>query len=329
MTIAMAKNPTDNIPLSFGDYLQVRQSQLIHHQVNGVPDYAFTLDKQMRQKLNTIKPLRAMARALTAFAVAVEKQIYQMNGVAVGPQQYPEIFTLGEACAQTLGIGIPQMFVYFDPRPNAFTIASDEHDPIIVMTSSLVEFMTADELKFVIGHECGHIHNLHTIYNTMVELMTNPVMISIALVVPGQQSLLKLLSYTVGLFLQAWSRSAEITCDRAGLICCGEIRAARYALAKLVIGGSERLKSINLDEFLRQLEQVRTTPVRLMELTMSHPITAKRVAALDAFNHCETLYGWRPDLRSLEVPRPIEVVDSECEQIISVIQTGASEDLHQ
>ena len=49
-----------------------------------------------------------------------------MQMIAVGPRQFPEIHSLGEACARRLGIGIPQIFVFPSPDLNAYTYATDD-----------------------------------------------------------------------------------------------------------------------------------------------------------------------------------------------------------
>ena len=53
------------------------------------------------------------------------------------------------------------LYVTGDAEINAFSVLS-EHDKephIINLNSGLVELMTADELRFVLGHELGHIIN--------------------------------------------------------------------------------------------------------------------------------------------------------------------------
>ena len=127
----------------------------------------------MRKRLGAIKPLRAVIEAMLSYIVRLQKQIQQMGAVAVGPKQFPEVYALGEDCARRLGIGVPQIFVFYSPILNAYTLAAEDNAPIIVVSSALVKAYTPDELKFVIGHECGHIHNLHGVYNTLVVILTN------------------------------------------------------------------------------------------------------------------------------------------------------------
>lgn len=315
-------NPTANIDLNFGSFLQHRSLELSSHLIAGVPDYAFSLDQQLRQQISAMGPVRTIAQSLVSFAVPYYKQIQNMQAVAVSSQQYPEIYSIGEDCAKRLGIGIPQIFVYFSPLLNAYTIATDNVAPMIVLSSALVEALEPLELKFVIGHECGHIHNLHGVYNTAVELMTNGLAKVILQSIPALAWLEGIIQGGLMLFFLRWSRCAEITCDRAGLICCGDTTVAQMALAKLVTGGGEKLQQINFQAYLEQISQVQSTPVRLLELFSTHPLIPKRIQALQLFANCETFYSWHPQL-SDSTPRYSKVeADETCEKFIGVLQKG-------
>lgn len=315
-------NPTAAVNLDFGHYLESRNAELSSHLVNGIPDYAFSLDQELRQQIASMGPVRAIVQALVSFVVPLQKQLQQMNSIAVGPQQYPEIHAMGEECAHKLGIGIPQIFVYFDPMLNGFTFATEDVAPMIVLSSELVEALEPQELKFVIGHECGHIHNLHGVYNTAVELLVNPLAGVMLGGLPALGALRAIVQTGLVLFFARWSRCAEITCDRAGLICCGDVTAAQVALAKIAMGGGDRLKGINIQEYLKQIQQVQSTPLRLMELTRSHPLIPKRLEAIRLFADCDVLHSWRPELRSPNSVRSKAETDDLCEQFINVFAQG-------
>jgi Zn-dependent protease with chaperone function len=202
---------------------------------------------------------------------------------------------------------------------NAYTLATEESGDMLVLHSSLVEAMTDEELRFVIGHECGHIHNAHCVWSTLGQILANGALNELAKKIPGAGILLQLLSGGTSLFLNSWFRCAELTADRAGLICCGNLDTARYALAKLATGGkSEILKDINLDQYVKQLDTDQATPVRLWESMIDHPITSKRVAMMRIFRECEVLYRWRPEMRGDKPGMSKDAVDFQCEQIARV-----------
>lgn len=314
-------NPTAAIDLNFGHYLEVRDRQLSAHQVGGIPDYAFSLDQKLRQQLMAMKPVRAMAQALVGWAVPIFKQLHQMESIAVGPQQYPKIHTLGEDCAHRLGIGVPQIFICRDHSSDAYTIAIDDVAPIIVLSSHIIESFTPDELKFVIGHECGHIHNLHGVYNTIVEMMTNELAKGILQALPTQGALEPIIQGGLLIFFKRWSRCAEITCDRAGLICCDDVNTAELALVKLITGGRDSLPEINIEEFRKQISNTQSTPIQLIELFSTHPLISKRIAALRLFADCDVFHSWRPQLNSKD-SRCKQETDNLCEQVIRVLPKG-------
>jgi Zn-dependent protease with chaperone function len=201
---------------------------------------------------------------------------------------------------------------------NAYTLAAEGSGDMIVIHSALVEALTPEELHFVIGHESGHIHNQHCIYNTLGQILTNVALQEMARNIPGLALVYELLKQGVGLFLNSWFRCAELTADRAGLICSGSLDAGRYALAKLEVGGGQVLKDINLDALVKQLETSQASPVRLYESSMNHPIAGKRLEALRIFRQCEVLYSWRPEMRGDQPGLSKEVVDQQCEQIAAV-----------
>jgi len=328
-------NPTDSIELNFGRYVVEQEETFTVRSTNGIPSYAFTLDAQLRQKIAKVRPVRDLARALTALSAPVIKQKSLFDGVAVGPGQYPSVHRSAEECARRLGIAPPQIFIVHSLEMNAFAIATDDIEPVIILNSRLVEVMEPNELKFIIGHECGHIHNLHSVYNLAGEMISNSasrvvldktVKAGIAaklIMVANYTIVVQLLSGVVSeglrLFFQNWSRCAEITCDRAGLICCGDVRDSQYALAKLKIGGLDHLEGFSIDEYVRQLGSVNQFE-RINELVASHPLLPRRIQALDIFAHSEALYEWRPDMLSSKDMPPISRTDADnrCSHLMNV-----------
>ena len=54
--------------------------------------------------------------------------------------------------------------------PNAMTLGSDK--PFIVITTGLVDLLDAEEHRYVIGHELGHVLSGHAVYRTMLYHLT-------------------------------------------------------------------------------------------------------------------------------------------------------------
>jgi hypothetical protein len=131
----------------------------------------------------------------------------------------------------------------------------------------------------------------------------------------------------MNLFMLRWSRCAEITCDRAGLICCGNLQVAERALVKLVIGGSKHLRDFNVEAYLKQIEQIQSAPLRMIEFGQTHPLIPKRIESLRLFADCEVLHAWRPEMRSATASaRRKDEIDRLCEQTLGVFKIKKKED---
>ncbi|MBO3457261.1 M48 family metallopeptidase [Aetokthonos hydrillicola Thurmond2011] len=316
-----ANNPTASIDLNFRHYLEVRDRQLSTHLVGGIPDYSFSLDQKLRQKLTAMAPVRAMAQALVSWSVPIVHQLHLMESIAVGPQQYPNIYALGEDCSRRLGIGVPQIFIQSSAESDAYTFATDDITPVIVLSSHIAESFTVEELQFVIGHECGHIHNLHGVYNTICEIMTNQLAEGILEAVPKQGALNLFIKSGLTIFFKRWSRYAEITCDRAGLICCGDVNTAETTFVKLIMGSGKLLEKINIDAYREQISKNPSAPIQLLELFNTHPLIPKRINALRLFAECDIFHSWRPEAQTSNV-RTKQETDNLCEQVVRVIPKG-------
>ncbi len=313
-------NPTTTIDLDFGNYLSSRSQELSSHLVDGVPDYGFSLDRKLRQEIASIGPMRAIMQSIVAIEAPMQRQIQQMNGVAVNSRQYPELHAIAENCARRLGIAIPQIFINHEKKFDSYTISVDDLCSIIVLTSEMVEQFDLKELEFIIGMECGHVHNLHGVYHTFVELVlkNHHFYEEVVHLIPAIKQIKHLLKGAFMLFLNRWSRCAQITSDRAGLICCGDLQSAQMALVKLAVGGGDKLGTINLHEYLKQISQIQSTPVRLLEFTYNQPLIHKRIEALRLFSNCDVLASWREEMRLINAIDKQEV-DRLCEQLIGVI----------
>jgi hypothetical protein len=90
------------------------------------------------------------------------------------------------------------------------------------------------ELRYVVGRELGHIRCGHTELERKAYAVLSAIQgINTAIVRDRYQSDLPLLA--LGRLL-TWSRESEFSADRAGLLCCGEPKAAYEAIMRLQHG---------------------------------------------------------------------------------------------
>jgi len=234
-------------------------------------EYTYTFDRQSRVAFENAKPVAMAVEA----SVRVFKQIgrHQLLGhaVKVSERQFPRIYRIAKIAADTLQIATPQLFIVNNPTFNAGTLGTND-DSFVMVHSALIDHYTDEELLTVIGHECGHIHNSHVAYLTALHYLTY--MAGIVLPWILQPALVA---------LRTWSRRAEITCDRAGMLVARNQEAAERAITKLAVGSRRLYEEFNVDAFLEQNDESSQGIGKYMEVFASHPWLPKRVLAMRVF----------------------------------------------
>lgn len=199
------------------------------------------------------------------------------KGIHISANTYGELYDIVCDCAEKLDIPIPYVMISDTVQGiNACTAGTDQF-AFIAISSFLPVVMKKDELSFVIGHECGHLVLGHVVYHTALNVIG-----SAGGLLPLVGSVVE---KTIKYPLNAWSRRSEISADRAGLICCGDIQTAKRSLFKLE-AGLLKTDGVDIDGYVREAEQVldSTSIGKYSEIMYSHPIIPKRIKALDYFS---------------------------------------------
>ena len=261
--------PPASDPFDFGRYVRERkEAALGGHE--GAP-YAYSADLAMLATFRRMRPVElAAAAAVRAYQNVLRNQLLGTM-VRVGPRQFSSIHAIAAQCADALQVPVPTVYVANNPYVNAYTYGTDE-EAFIVVNSALIDHFDAAELKFVIGHETGHIQNKHVVYNTVLHLMKNTAVAFLRWILPP-----------VELALHAWYRRAEITCDRAGLLCCQDLQAACRSFLKMACGSRKLYEELDVQAYLEQLSEVREGVGRFAEVFDSHPYLPKRIEAMRVF----------------------------------------------
>ncbi|MFD0383957.1 M48 family metallopeptidase [Streptomyces stramineus] len=204
--------------------------------------------------------------------------LYLSDSVRVGEQQFQHLHTmLLDACYILDLPRVPPMYVTQDPQPNAMCIGLDE--PVIVLTTGLVELLDEEEMRAVVGHEVGHALSGHAVYRTILLFLTN-FALKVAWIPLGNVAVMAIVTA-----LREWFRKSELSADRAGLLVGQDLRASMRGLMK--IAGGNHLHEMNVDAFLAQAEEyeaggdLRDSVLKIMNiLPRSHPFTTVRAAEL-------------------------------------------------
>lgn len=269
----------------------------------GFGEYAFSGDIRVLRQLKRARPVSLVAQSSVRFWRSFQKNELLGSSVRVSARQFPELYETVLACADTLSIRPPTVYVSQNPNLNAGTYGTDE-ESFIIVTSSLIDRFADDELKFVIGHECGHIQNNHVVYRTAAEFLKT-----------GAIGLIRWAVVPATVALNAWSRRGEVTCDRAGMICAGSEDAAVNAILKLALGSQKLFEKLDLEEYLSQLDGIDKGVGRFKEYMESHPYLPKRIQAIRLFAQSEYFRHHIGERGGM----PLDEVDRAVEDLIKVL----------
>jgi Zn-dependent protease with chaperone function len=227
------------------------------------------------------------------------------NSIYVSPRSFPTAYKALVDCSRTLGIAVPRMLAGQADFYAIYTTGTDEN-AFIYMSTQYSANAKPEEVKFVIGHECGHIHNQHVTMRTIVLILLEG-----AFRLPGAlgntiRMILLPLRSTIGLALQAWSRRAEVTCDRAGLICCKDLKVAEMALVRLLLG-FEAAEKIQVEDVVEGMKRAQDSNdfTGITQLFRTHPNLASRIECLRLFAQSELYYS----LAGLPKPEGVTLLD--------------------
>lgn len=204
--------------------------------------------------------------------------LYLSDSVRVSDAQFAHLNDmLRDACYILDLEKVPPMYVTQDPKPNAMCIGLDE--PIIVVTTGLVELLDEEEMQAVVGHEVGHALSGHAVYRTVLLFLTS-LALKVAWIPLGNVAIMAIVTA-----LREWFRKSELSADRAGLLVGQDLQASMRGLMKLA--GGHHLHEMNVDAFLAQAEEyeaggdLRDSVLKILNvLPRSHPFTAVRAAEL-------------------------------------------------
>ncbi|GAA2448688.1 M48 family metallopeptidase [Actinomadura vinacea] len=229
-------------------------------------------------------------RSLTGFDVVLRRLSGLFNeralrlmflggAVRVGEGQFHNLHDMVRDAAYILDMPeVPEVYVRQSPTPNAMALGSDH--PFIVINTGLIDLLADEELRFVVGHEVGHILSGHAVYQTMMQILIQ---------LGTRLAWLPLGNIAIGAIiigLKEWFRKAELSSDRAGLLAGQDLDAAKRTMMKLA--GGTRLSEMSTEAFLAQAREydaagdVRDGLLKFLNLLpQTHPYAVIRFAEVD------------------------------------------------
>lgn len=247
-------------------------------------EYIHPADSKALAALRAIPGIdSALKKLLEVTGESAIRVLFMASAVKVTSKQCPDLHAKLQIACTTLGVDMPDLFIQQNPMVNAFTGGVEK--PIIVLHSALLERLSEDETLTVIAHEVGHIHAEHVLYLTAARLMEALANVSIARLIPGSEIIKFIVSAGISSALLAWSRKAELSCDRAALLTVQDPHVVGRTMMKLA-GGTFASK-IDYELFLEQGREFQKNYeekvldkfwANIINAGMSHPLPVWRVA---------------------------------------------------
>lgn len=199
------------------------------------------------------------------------------HSLKVQEELLPEFYALCQEVKQKLKFDEKvDFYITGDSTVNAFSLAAeDEGAPHIVnVNSALFDLMSQDELRFVIGHELGHLINKDSALSRLIHF-----------VFPPETRVPVSLQYKIRLHEQL----AELVADRYGYIAAEDLGVCVTAFFKMASGLDLAKINVSIDALIA--DNSRRLEYFLNDKGVSrasHPVNPIRVQALNLFANAKT-----------------------------------------
>ena len=228
-------------------------------------------------------------RALPGFSIVLRalfglvgdrsvRYLHLANAVQVSDKQLSRVDSIYRECLEVLDVERrPELFVLHTPVVNAGALGVD--NPFIVLHSASLQLFDDDELRFVLGHELGHVLSGHALYKTTLGLLLRLSFGYLGLPIAS----VALLGVVAA--LREWDRKSELSADRAGLL-AAQCPDVAYRVHMKLAGGIAA-REMNVEAFVAQAADYQRAGgvldgvLKLVNLLQrTHPFGVVRLAEL-------------------------------------------------
>lgn len=253
-------------------------------------EYEHPMDRASLEALRKIPLFPKVLELCTIPQNSITRLELLGSNLKVTERQMPSVYKIMREACEVLDVAEPLFYISSSPQLNAYTACPDK--PIICVYSYLLDMLTDEELRFVIGHELAHIKSEHIIYQALGTILGENLLSAILSTVPGLSTFSQPAIYAINYAYYEWYRAAELSCDRGGYLACQDFTASCTALMKLAGSSQRYVHELNLDEFIaqsREFQEGSSDGLGMIQKIIlsngrSHPWSVSRVHELIKFN---------------------------------------------
>jgi hypothetical protein len=214
--------------------------------------YEHPFDRKALASLQNMPGVSLLLKKINEYGIDRLLRLQSLGSeIRISPRNFPQLHqTFVETC-QILDVApLPELYL-FRGIGHIETYIVGVEKPLVGINLDAMEWLGADELLYVFGHEVARIKSQHMVYHQM------------AIVMPTLKNLLSSTTLGVGglvasgmeLGLYNWRMMARFTADRAGLLACQDIHVATTTLMKLAGLPEEYLTTAVIEDFLVQARE--------------------------------------------------------------------------
>ena len=228
----------------------------------------FRYENELLNKLLS-EPLivQALTSAAARYHFTSRRRHLLGSAVKITPLLIPHLYALYQKCLELVGEDLKgDLYVQQQSEYNASVHAVGKHFDII-LSSAVIRDFKEQEIAFVIGHELGHVLFEHN-------------RVCVKTILSDHTSI----SYELAYLLFQWSRAAEITADRVGLLCGGNLSSAANALFKLSSGLCLDKEAQIIESLRSQFDEIKAlSPFQYAsnDWVCTHPLVPIRFKSLE------------------------------------------------
>lgn len=183
--------------------------------------YAYPGDVRLLRTLDKLRPVQLALEEAGRLWKNVARAELLGPAVRVTIERYPQVYRATRRCAEILHIDAPTVYVTPQPASSGVLTLGTNEEAYVVISQGLLDSLTETELLDVIGRECGRVQNGHVPFRTALHYLNH-----------AASTFVRWAVRPATLTLDAWRRRADVTADRAGLLCARSLEVCQLAIEK-------------------------------------------------------------------------------------------------
>lgn len=245
--------------------------------LNPALDLEKQLGKQIYNALQGEIVEEVLRKTRTSSRDAYWRSSMEGHSLKVQKELLPDFYDLCQDVKKKLGFKDKvDFYITGDSDVNAFSLAAEDEGEahIVNVNSALFDLMSQDELRFVVGHELGHLINKDT---ALVRLIN--------FVFPPEAAVPVTLQYKIRLHEQL----AELVADRYGYMATEDLGVCVTAFFKMASGLDLEKMNVSIDALIADNNRRLNYFLKDRGISRSsHPVNPIRVQALNLFATCKS-----------------------------------------